>query len=126
MGDQGSSGNDGGGDGGGGNTTPTTINIDPGTLAAILGGSGGSSSSSSGGGHTAPVDPTVSAAEQFYFQLWGVKPPTEYISGFIKGGHDLFDFITWQLSRPGAAKTKYFRDRFSSYAGELAQVMGTR
>ena len=88
-------------------------------------GSSSSSSSSSGGG-SAPVDPTVSAAASFYYQLWGQKPPMGYIEGFIRGGHDLFDFMTWQLSRPGAAKQTFYRDEFARYAAVAARTFGKR
>ncbi len=113
-------GGDGGGDGG-----PGTITIPTDVLTGILSGAG-SSSGGGGGGGGGSSDPTVSAAEQFYFQLWGVKPPTSYVASFIKGGHDLFDFMQWQLARPGAAKQQFYRDEYSRYAAELAQVMGTR
>lgn len=92
-----------------------------GVLASILSGSGGGSG---GGGGT--VDPTVSAAEQFYFQLWGRKAPRGYVSGFISAGHDLQDFMTWQLSRPEAQREAFFRDEYARYASVLARVMGRR
>lgn len=92
------------------------------TLAAILGSSG--SGGSSGG--AAPVDPTVTAASSFYFQLWGRKPPTGYIEGFINQGHDLFDFMTFQLARPGADNQQHFRDEFARYSALAAQVFARR
>jgi len=95
--------------------------------ASSSGGSSSSgSSSSSGGGSSAPADPTVSAAASFYYQLWGAKPPMGYIEGFIRGGHDLFDFMTWQLSRPGAAKQQFYRDEFARYAAVAARTFGKR
>lgn len=99
-------------------------------LAALAASGGGSSSggggSSSGGGSAGPVDPTISAAASFYFQLWGIKPPLGYIEGFIGGGHDLFDFMREQLARPGASKQKFYRDQYAQFASLLARTFGRR
>jgi hypothetical protein len=93
-------------------------------IGKVLGGSGFGGFGSGGG--SAPVDPTVAAAEQFYFQLWGRKPPEGYIESFIRQGHDLFDFMRWQLSRPGADNQQFYRDQFARYASIAAQVFGRR
>jgi hypothetical protein len=120
----------GGGDGGGGDkgqdVPEFTVNTEQ--LAALLGaaGGGGGSSSSGGGGSAGPADPTIGAAASFYFQLWGVKPPIGYIEGYIRQGHDLFDFMREQLARPGAAKQKFFRDQYAQFASLLARTFGRR
>lgn len=62
----------------------------------------------------------------FYYQLWGRKPPANYIESFLNGQHDLFDFIQFQLARPGADNQIYFRDRFAGYAAQAASIMGGR
>ena len=90
-------------------------------------GTGVGGTSSSGGtssGTSAPVDPQVSAAVSFYYQLWGTKPPAGYIEHFLNGERDLFDFIKFQLSRSGADNQIFFRDRYATYAGQAASIMG--
>jgi hypothetical protein len=103
--------------------TETVPTLDLGDIGAILSLGG---DSSDGGGGAAPVDPTVSAASSFYFQLWGVKPPEGYVENFLDGSTDLFDFITFQLSRPTADNQIFFRDRFASYAQQAAAIMARR
>jgi len=110
------------GESGGGDQVPE-FNL--GDLGAILGGTSGGGSSGNGGGG-APADPTISAAAQFYFQLWGIKPPLGYIEGFIGAGHDLFDFMREQLARPGASKQQFFRDQYARFSSLLAQAFGKR
>jgi hypothetical protein len=108
-------------------TAPPTLNLtDPGLLALL--GQGSSSGGSSGGGSSGggPVDPTISAAASFYYQLWGTKPPQGYIEKFLDGSTDLFDFIRFQLGRPGADRQKFFRDQFAQYAQAAAQLFGRR
>ena len=114
----------GGGGGGGGDGSPPGLDLG-GVLGGIGGGtsSGGGSSTSSTGG-SAPVDPQVSAAASFYYQLWGTKPPAGYIENFLNGTRDLFDFIKFQLSRPNADNQIFFRDRFATYAAQVASIMG--
>lgn len=128
---QGNDGNDGDGDQDGDGDVPVLDLTDPATQAllnALLGGGGdgGDGGGSSGGGGGPPPDPTIGAAASFYFQLWGERPPMNYIEGFIKQGHDLFDFMSWQLSRPGAAKQQFYRDEFSRYAAVAARTFGKR
>jgi hypothetical protein len=107
----------------------TVPELDLSDILGLLGITGGGTSSggggtSSGGGGT--VDPTVSAATSFYFQLWGVKPPAGYIENFLNGERDLFDFIKFQLSRPRADNQIFFRDRFAAYAQQAAGIFATR
>lgn len=90
----------------------------------LLGGGSGGGGGFGGGG--APEDPTVTAAKQFYFQLWGRKPPQGYVERFIDRGHDLYDFVVWQLSRPAARAQQYYRDQFARYASIAASVFGRR
>jgi len=119
---------DGGGGGGGGGgkdedeETPPTLDLTD--LTTLLGGVDGGTSSGGGSSGGATVDPTVSAATSFYFQLWGVKPPAGYIENFLNGTRDLFDFIKFQLSRPNADNQVFFRDRFATYAAQAASIMG--
>jgi hypothetical protein len=85
---------------------------------------GGTSTSGGSSGGSASVDPQVSAAMSFYYQLWGTKPPAGYIEHFLDGTRDLFDFIKFQLSRPNADNQIFFRDRFATYAQQAASIMG--
>lgn len=79
------------------------------------------------GGTTAkPVDPTVAAGERAYFSIWGVKPPHGYIKALVEAGMNVFEITYHELSKPGATKTQYWRDRVSSYAAIAAQVFGRR
>jgi hypothetical protein len=127
----------GGGDGGNEDNAPPPIDLSDPIIAALLGGvtgggggssssssSGGGSSSSSGGG--APGDPQVSEATAFYLELWGKLPPNGYVQNFIGGETDIFDFIRFQLSRPGARKTRFYADRLAGYAAQAASIMGRR
>ena len=119
-------------------TPPSDENAPPGLdlsdpiIAALLGGivgGGGSSSSGSSGGSSgggAPGDPQVSEATAFYLELWGKLPPNGYVQNFIGGQTDIFDFIRFQLSRPGARKTRFYADRLAGYAAQAASIMGRR
>lgn len=103
-----------GGDGKGG---PAGINLgDLGPLGDLLGGATDSK----------PVDPTVAAGERAYFSIWGVKPPHGYIKALVESGMNVFEITYHELSKPGATKTQYWRDRVSSYAAVAAQVFGRR
>jgi len=90
------------------------------------GGSSSSSSSSSSGGSSVPTDPTIGEAESFYYQLWGRRAPQGYVQSFLNGQTDLFDFIQFQLGRPGARKTRFYANALSGYAAQAAQIMGRR
>lgn len=92
----------------------------------LLGGGGGGGGGGFGSGGAPPEDPTVTAAKQFYFQLWGRKPPERYVERFIDQGHDLYDFVVWQLSRPPARQQQFYRDQFARYASIAASVFGRR
>jgi hypothetical protein len=105
----------------GNDPTVTVDPIDLGNLNLNLGdGSSGSS------GSAPPVDPTESAAESFYFQLWGRKAPKGYVKHFLNGEKDLFDFVRFQLSRPNADQQVYYRDHYANYAAQLGNLMGKR
>jgi hypothetical protein len=68
----------------------------------------------------------VSEATAFYLELWGKLPPNGYVQNFIGGETDIFDFIRFQLSRPGARKTRFYADRLAGYAAQAASIMGRR
>jgi len=121
------------GDGGQDGNAPPPIDLsDPiisALLGGIVGGGGGSSSGSSGGsssGGGAPGDPQVGEATAFYLELWGKLPPNGYVQNFMNGTTDIFDFIQFQLSRPGARKTRFYADRLAGYAAQAASIMGRR
>jgi hypothetical protein len=119
----------GGNDGGDKTTPPPTLDLTDPTILALLGltgGAGGGSSSSGGGGSAAPSDPQFSEAYSFYVQLWGRKPPSGYVEHFLDGSTDIFDFMAFQLSRPGARKTRFYANALSGYAAQAAQLMGRR
>jgi hypothetical protein len=111
---------------------PPPLDLNDPIISALLGnivGGGGSSSSgggssSSGGG--APGDPQVAEATSFYLELWGKLPPNGYVQNFIGGETDIFDFIRFQLSRPGARKTRFYANRLAEYAAQAASIMGRR
>jgi hypothetical protein len=118
--------------GGGDENAPPGLDLSDPIIAALLGGivgGGGSSSSGSSGGSSgggAPGDPQVSEATAFYLELWGKLPPNGYVQNFIGGQTDIFDFIRFQLSRPGARKTRFYADRLAGYAAQAASIMGRR
>ncbi len=91
--------------------------LDP-QLAALL------QQAQSSGSHK--VDPTVAAGERIYFQIWGVKPPHGYIRHLVQQGMNVFEIAQHELSKPGARKTQYYRDRFAEAAYAIAQAMGFR
>ena len=113
-----------------GNAPPTLDLTDPvitALLNMVVGGSGGGGSSSGGGSSGgAPVDPQVGEAASFYFQLWGKVPPAGYVQHFLNGETDVFDFIRFQLSRPGPRKTRFYANALSQYAAQAASIMGRR
>ena len=123
-------------DGGGGGApeegnAPPALDLSDPIIQALLGGivGGGSSSSgggSSGGGGGPPADPQLAEATAFYVELWGKMPPNGYVQHFLDGSTDVFDFIRFQLSRPGARKTRFFADRLAQYAAQAASIMGRR
>jgi len=105
--------------GGGGAQGPGGFQVDPATQA-ILDQLLGSSST------TKAVDPTVSAGERAYFQIWGVKPPHGYIQALAKQGLNVHEIIANELAKPGARKTSFYRDVYAKFAAQAASVMGMR
>jgi hypothetical protein len=72
------------------------------------------------------VDPEIAAAEQAYFQIWGVEAPHGYIPELMKKGMNLFEIIDHELSKPAVRRTQYYVDKYSGYAQTIAQLFGTR
>jgi len=107
-----------------GPTTPPELDLTGVVIPGITGPGGGGGGSSGGGG--APADPTIAEAEGFYYQLWGRRAPAGYVANFLDGSTDLFDFMRFQLSRPGARKTRFYANAFANYAAQAAQIMGRR
>ncbi len=72
------------------------------------------------------VDPTVAAGERSYFDIWGVKPPKGYIKALVGQGLNAFEIAYHELSKPGATRTSYWRDKEAYFASIAAQLFGRR
>lgn len=79
-----------------------------------------------------PIDPTITAGTEIYFQIWGMKPPWKYIEGLVESGMNVSEIAAHELAKEGegggllAKKTHYWRDQHASYAAQIAQIFGTR
>lgn len=74
-----------------------------------------------------PVDPTVAGAMQEYFRIWGLEAPKGYIEGLVNDqGMNIYEVRAYEMSKPAFKRTRFFRDGFAGYAGQLAQLMGRR
>lgn len=102
-------------------TVPTLSSSD---LAAIL--------AAGGAGSTGLTKEQRAEAAQYnamfqaYFRVWGEKPPKGYIDARIKDGLNVQELIAYELSKPTAQKTHFFRDGYANNAAFASQLLGRR
>lgn len=92
--------------------------------------SGSSSGGSSSGGSSspaAPIDPNILQGARDYYEIWGVAAPTGYIENLVlKQGMNRFEIVEYEMSKPRAQTTVFYRDKYSYYANTAARIFGRR
>jgi hypothetical protein len=75
---------------------------------------------------THPMNPEIAQGRDLYFQIWGVKPPPNYIAGLVAQGLNAYEIAQHEMAKPAFGRTRMYRDQYADRAQQLAQALGRR